>query len=240
MARNLEWRCLTCGITAPPTAEDYPSILNHPCDNRKIRLVDVDTGEVLASNIPQAQRKGLISGKNKGKPKGKKSPIDVNGNESGAAIKEHAKGFVEPEDGTLFIYYKGGQIERFWDRFGDHESIYHAMVNDGQFEGNPAEFVAASARYMLAVAGYEPTPCIIPKTQRQSYDETARLIREGVLKVYYDQEGKMKLGLNEEKVKEVLNVGDTPAKSGVPAGGDQHQPEGLSAEDGEEKPGKSQ
>ncbi len=225
---NLEWRCLTCGITAPPTAEGYASKLRHtPCEDRQVRLIDTDTGEELAINVPQAQALGLIPKKaKKDKDKKvtleKKSPIDGNGDESGAAIKEHAKGFVEPENGTLFIYYKGGRIERFWDKFGDHESIYHAMVNDGQFEGSPAEFVAASARYMLAVAGYEPTPCIIPKTQRQSYNETARLIKEGVLKVYYDQDGEMRLELNKEKVKEALNVGDTLAESGVPAGGNQH------------------
>jgi hypothetical protein len=74
--------------------------------------------------------------------------------ESGRDIREHTKGFVEPDDEILFIYYKGGRIQRFWDRFGEHYSIYRALTISGYWKGTPAEFVDASARYMLAVAGF--------------------------------------------------------------------------------------
>lgn len=66
--RNVEWRCLTCGQSAPPTAGDYMGLIRHKCEGKpKIRLVDVTTGEELATNIQQAQAQGLITGK-KGKP----------------------------------------------------------------------------------------------------------------------------------------------------------------------------
>lgn len=58
--RNLEWRCLTCGQSAPPTSKDYMAFIKHPCDNRKIWLVDKDTGEQLASNANKAVQLGLI------------------------------------------------------------------------------------------------------------------------------------------------------------------------------------
>lgn len=162
--------------------------------------------------------------------------------ESGKAISEHVKGFVEPENEILFIYYKGGRVERFWDRFGDHHSIYRALVSSDYFEGSPAEFVDASARYMLAVAGYEPVPCIIPTSQREAYEETARLIREGLLRVSYDDDGRMKLETTGENGTEESDGGHTVAKVGVSAGGDQDRPksEGLSSQEREEEPGQPQ
>lgn len=150
-------------------------------------------------------------------------------NQSGADIEEHFEGFKEPNNETLFIYYKGGKIQKFWDRFGDHESIYRALIAGGHFNGSPAEFVDASARYMLAVAGYEPTPCIIPASMRQAYDETARLIREGMLKVYYDEDGKMTLEVNQEKTGKETNARYTFTRGGVSQGAHQHQPGGLSS-----------
>jgi len=161
-------------------------------------------------------------------------------NESGADIKDHAKRFTEPEDETLFIYYKGGEIQRFWDRFGDHESIYRALLASEKFNGSPAEFVDASARYMLAVAGYKSTPCIIPATMEQAYEETARLIRDGMLTVYYDEDRKMRLEINQEKKEGEGNDRDTLTQGGVSAGGHQHQPEGLSPQEGEEELGQAQ
>lgn len=159
--------------------------------------------------------------------------------ESGKAINEHVKGFVEPDNEILFIYYKGGRIERFWDRFGDHRSIYRALVSGGHFAGTPAEFVDASARYMLAVAGYEPVPCIIPTSQRDVYEEAARLIREGLLRVCYDDDGRVKLETTRENGTEESDGGHTVTKVGISAGGDQDRPEseGLSSQEREEEPG---
>lgn len=58
--RNLEWRCLTCGETAPPTGRDYMQLIKH-AKGHEVRLVDVETGEELASTPKQAIGKGLIT-----------------------------------------------------------------------------------------------------------------------------------------------------------------------------------
>lgn len=213
-----DYYCKTCGKKIR-----YRQCIEHHKLDHEVWHIDSETGEMDYRY-----------------PKTTKLPKLKLSTESGGAIEEHAKAFVEPENETLFIYYKGGKVERFWDRFGDHESIFRALLAGGQFEGSPVEFVDASAHYMLAAAGYEPTPCIIPKTQRQAYEETARLIKEGVLKVYYDQDGRMRLKPNPEKIEEEANARDTLAQSGVSAGGDQHQPEGLPTQEGEQKLGQPQ
>jgi len=59
-SRNLEWRCLTCEAAVPPTTADYMGFIQHPCQDRKIWLVDKETGEQLANNLKQAQTKGFI------------------------------------------------------------------------------------------------------------------------------------------------------------------------------------
>jgi len=43
--RSLEWKCLTCGATAPPTPGAYMGLIQHSCTGkRKIWLIDKDTG----------------------------------------------------------------------------------------------------------------------------------------------------------------------------------------------------
>jgi len=69
-SRNLEWRCLTCGVAVPPTTADYMSFIQHPCQDRKIWLVDKESGEQLANNLKQAQTKGFIPRKGEEKPEG--------------------------------------------------------------------------------------------------------------------------------------------------------------------------
>jgi len=73
--RNLEWRCLTCGATAPATGSGYMHIIRQTCPagNKAICLVDTDTGEELANNIKQAQSLGLIPKKQKPEAKGEKA-----------------------------------------------------------------------------------------------------------------------------------------------------------------------
>lgn len=56
----LEWRCLTCGKTEPPTGKGYSNLLSHPCKKRQIWLVDKESGEKLANNIGQAISQGYI------------------------------------------------------------------------------------------------------------------------------------------------------------------------------------
>ncbi|GAI56539.1 unnamed protein product, partial [marine sediment metagenome] len=156
--------------------------------------------------------------------------------QSGAAIEEHYKGFKEPDE-TLFVYYPGGKIQRLWDRFPDHQSIYTALVQGKLFDGTPAEFVEASARFMLAAAGYEPVPCIIPANMKLAYDETARLISEGVLTVIHGENGKMTLEVNET---EGNHARDKVAEVGVQPGGSEHQPEQVSPGREEEEPSQAE
>ena len=58
---NLEWRCLTCGATAPPTPGEYMTLIRHVCTGKRVvRLIDTATGEEVASNTRQALSRGLI------------------------------------------------------------------------------------------------------------------------------------------------------------------------------------
>jgi len=150
--------------------------------------------------------------------------------QSGADIAEHVKGLKEPSPEILFIYYPGGKVERFWDRFPDHQSIFTALVQGGFFKGTPAEFVEASARFMLAAAGYESVPCIIPSNMKAAYDETARLISEGALTIVW-QDDKMRLEVNHKE--EESHARDNVTQEGVEPGDNTHQPGKVSS--GEEK-----
>lgn len=165
-------------------------------------------------------------GSKKEPPKASVSGIGV----PGAEIAEHLRGLKEPAPEILFIYYTGGKVERFWDRFPDHQSIFTALVQGGFFTGTAAEFVEASARFMLAAAGYESAPCIIPANMKAAYDETARLIQEGALVVNWGDNGKMKLEIKET---EGDHAGHTITEEGVQPGNDTHQPRQVSP--GEEK-----
>ncbi len=169
----------------------------------------------------------------RGKREVKPSTTTTNKNlgQSGADIEEHVKGFKEPDE-TLFVYYPGGKIQRLWDRFPDHQSIYTALVDGKFFAGTPAEFVEASARFMLAAAGYESVPCIIPANMKLAYEETARLISEGVLTVIHGENGKMTLEVNHET--EGNHAGDNVTKVGVQPGGGEHQPEQVPSGEEEE------
>ena len=65
-----EWRCLTCGETAPSTSSGYMSLIKHKCSGEKeIRLIVLENGEELASNFKEALAAGLL-----GKLKEEESP----------------------------------------------------------------------------------------------------------------------------------------------------------------------
>lgn len=67
---DMEWRCLVCHATAPPSGSGYMKLVRHPCTgDKQIRLVVIETGEELASNWKEAQAAGLLS-----KPKDEESP----------------------------------------------------------------------------------------------------------------------------------------------------------------------
>jgi hypothetical protein len=58
---DIEWRCITCSTTAPPSASGYMSLIKHKCTGTKqIRLIAIETGEELALNLRQAQAAGLV------------------------------------------------------------------------------------------------------------------------------------------------------------------------------------
>lgn len=152
--------------------------------------------------------------------------------QDGAGIEEHVAGFEEPAAETLFIYHRGGKVERLWDRFPEHQSIYRALVEGNYFQGSPAEFIEASARFMLAAAGYEAVPCIIPTDMRPAYDETARLINEGLLTAVWE-DGVMKLEINQKE--EGSHDGDNPTQEGVRTGDNSDQLEQVPPGGGKEK-----
>lgn len=61
-AANVEWRCLTCGRSVPPTTSDYMGLIRHICEGKpKVRLVDITTGDELATSLQEAQSKGLLT-----------------------------------------------------------------------------------------------------------------------------------------------------------------------------------
>jgi len=73
---EFEWRCLTCGKTAPPTRGAYMGLIKHKCSGEKdIWLVDKGSGEKLSHQLQQAEQRGLLTGKEpspKAKDEGKK------------------------------------------------------------------------------------------------------------------------------------------------------------------------
>lgn len=236
MARRLEWRCLTCGITAPPTAKDYASKLKHPCEDRKIHLIDIDTGEDLASNIPQAQALGLIAKKDKDKrppvnPEGKTPPISQKGD---ASVLDGYKGYEQDKEAYLFIRLPDGKIRDFRLEFPEVLSLYKLCRNEDKigYKGDFPHFMADCAQTMFALAGYDLL--LAPRSLQIIYDETARLVRENKLIPIFDENGRISnLEVNDGSK-------DTDSKGGVQPGTGEHQPERLLAKQGEEEPGKSQ
>ena len=61
----LQWQCSSCEKHYPPTERGHKQImahvnLGHPPDARHYKLVDVDTGEVVAANIEDAREEKLL------------------------------------------------------------------------------------------------------------------------------------------------------------------------------------
>lgn len=97
--RRLLWKCLSCGLTASPDGKSYMEMIKHVCPagNRAIRLIDASTGEELATNIGQAQARGLISKKKKEVPKPKSTPKQVTKLETRLPDGESMSGIEEKE-----------------------------------------------------------------------------------------------------------------------------------------------
>jgi hypothetical protein len=195
------------------------------CD---VWYVDAETGELTRPYGKKTQE-------------GTKTPAE-DLDQGGAGLEEHVKGFEEPTSEILFVYHKGGKVERLWDMFPEHQAIFRALVEGGYFKGTPAEFVDASARFMLAAAGYEAGPCIIPQDMKPAYEETARLIQEGELVVVWKEEI---VGEDHHKVRKMtLEVahkedenhdGDNITQKGIRPGDNPDQLEQVSGRGGKEK-----
>jgi len=55
---ELEWKCVECEVTAPPTSYDYMKLLKHQ-KGHHIQLVNKVTGEVVAKSPRSAHSKGI-------------------------------------------------------------------------------------------------------------------------------------------------------------------------------------
>lgn len=191
MARRLEWRCLTCGITAPPTAEGYASKLKHPCDDKKIHLIDIDTDEDLTNNIVQAQRKGLIPKKDKKpliKAAGKAPPISPEGD---ASVMDGYTGYEKDKEAYLFIRRPDGKIRDFRIEYPEVLSLYKLCRNDDKigYKGDFPQFMADCVETMFALAGYDLL--LTPRSMQIIYDVTARLVKENKLIPIFDENGRI-------------------------------------------------
>jgi len=94
---DLEWRCLTCGASAPPTPRDYMILIHHACTGQRVvRLIDTDTGEEMASNAKQALSMGLIR---KGGDGAREEVLDEVGEvpETVTKAKGEAKELLDPQ-----------------------------------------------------------------------------------------------------------------------------------------------
>ena len=61
---ELEWKCVECDATAPPTSYDYMKLLKHQ-KGHHIQLVNKITAEITAENPKGARAKGIELSGNK-------------------------------------------------------------------------------------------------------------------------------------------------------------------------------
>jgi len=84
------WKCKAkdCGYTRPPTLKGYKQLVGHqkehshlPKEERGYRLVDENSGEVLAESVREAKEKGFLvvepppRKESKGKPQGAEAEV---------------------------------------------------------------------------------------------------------------------------------------------------------------------
>jgi len=93
---DLEWKCLDCKVTAPPTSSDYMKLIKHaPGQKHHVRLVDKKTGTVIASSPKGAAAKGIVVAgvKPKGIPSTKPKASQQQGGEM-VAITQPKQGAI--------------------------------------------------------------------------------------------------------------------------------------------------
>ncbi len=228
---NLEWRCTTCGATAAPTGTGYGKLSNHPCSgDRKLALVNKDTGEVLATSLKQAVKLGFVE---KQQPKTTGAPsipepllMGVKGDEH---IKEHYQGYSKDSESFLFVMHPDGKIRDFRLEQPLLYPIFQLMRDQRGYKGDFPQFMADAVETLFANAGYELA--LTPKMQGLVYQEVIRLLNEGKLELVTNED-EVTLEVN-NRYQDKVALGQDLLKPEQPAGGE-------STEQGEEEPGGSQ
>jgi len=66
---DLRWMCQDCDASGPPTTYEFMRLIKHQ-KGHHVRLIDIKTGEILATSVKQALSKGidLPGGGKPGKP----------------------------------------------------------------------------------------------------------------------------------------------------------------------------
>lgn len=104
MAYNLEdllWKCQDCDASAPPTTYDYMKLLRHE-KGHHIRLIDTNTGTILATSVVDARCKGIeLPGKPSGGPSGKSG--GPSGKPTGKPEDLPDRGMEISEEGISFV-----------------------------------------------------------------------------------------------------------------------------------------
>lgn len=185
---NLEWRCTTCGATAPPTGTGYGGLSNHPCSgHRKLALVDKDTGEVLATSLKQAVKLGFVE---KQQPKTRGAPSipgpPLMGAKGDEHIKEHYQGYSKDNESFLFVLHPDGRIR---DLRLEHPLLYpifQLMRDQRGYGGDFVQFMADAVETLFANAGYELA--LVPKSQGIIYQEVVKLLEEGKLELVTNED----------------------------------------------------
>lgn len=102
-------------------------------------------------------------------------------------IKDSIKGFQEDEDDMVFILFRGGKVKDMRLKYPLLFPLFELAKKDLQYGGSFHQFLADSVETMFAAAGYELA--LAPKSQKEIYDEVARLKEEGQLSLIFGEEG---------------------------------------------------
>jgi len=101
---NLLWMCRDCDATAPPTSADGMKLLEHQAGHHII-LVDTTTGDVLATNVPEAITKGIIPKAEK-KPESRGKAPDA---PEGSKFTEQGITFTITQPAAYFTLFNAGK-----------------------------------------------------------------------------------------------------------------------------------
>jgi len=246
---RLQWQCATCGATQPPTGTGYGRLMRHDCsDEPKLELVDLDTGQVLATSLKQAVKLGFVEKQEEPTGKPKTPPIGAEGNEH---ILEHYKGYAKDKERIVFILDENGKITDLRMEEPLLYPIFQLMRKERGYKGDFPQFLADAVETLFANAGYELA--LVPKSQSIIYNEVMRLLNEGKLMLKYGEDGDLtKVDVSQEErsfsVEELCRIGNAlRRRDNEGENGDTERPypqrkkgTQLPPKRKQEKPGKSQ